>query len=44
MESNRPATASDGLGMYIRGLNWEYLASHILHVPSSDDLQRIRKH
>jgi len=32
-----------GLGTYIRGANWAPRASHILHVPSSDDLQRYNK-
>lgn len=40
LKNNEPATASEGLGTYILGVNWEYLASHILHVPSSDDLHR----
>lgn len=35
----QPATESEGLGTYILGLNWEYLASQIRQVPSSDDLQ-----
>lgn len=40
--TNKPLTESEGLGTYIRGLDWECLASQILQVPSSDDLQSIR--
>ena len=38
-----PRTESEGLGLYILGLDWEFLASQILQVPSSEDLQSIRQ-
>lgn len=36
--SNKPAKDSGGLGTYVRGVIWEYLASQIRQVPSSEDL------
>lgn len=44
LSSNQPATESGGFGTNIRGVIWEYLASQIRQVPSSEDLPQKYNH